>query len=65
MKYLLILLYLTGYQPVLEHRWFDKLEDCMTVGEVRARFLQKEGLVKPLLAGCYEVPLQEANDGPR
>ena len=65
MKYLLILLYLSGYQPVLEHRWFDTLEQCSTSGQVRANFLLREGLVKPLAAGCYEISVQEATDGTR
>ena len=63
MKYILVILYLSGYQPVFEHRWFDTPDQCSAAGHARITFLIREGLVKPIHAGCYEIPLQEVSDG--
>lgn len=58
MKSLLVLLYLIGGKPVMEHYYFDKVQDCHIAGSAKVLILQEHDAII-LFAQCGQVQVTQ------
>lgn len=59
MKYLMLLVYLFGTEPKMEHQEFKTLELCQKSAQARVAQLGHP-MIQGILAGCVELKARDA-----